>query len=76
LFQSMKDEAQRQGDLVILGENLSDKLKMLDYDAAFLKRYGMEPISRHYFVYATDAVSGNVRQRLLSPCLQHHLSVV
>jgi len=42
-------------DVHVLMENLLDKLKMLDYDAKFCKKFQLKPINRHYFAAASDA---------------------
>lgn len=42
-------------DVFVLMDNLLDKLKLLDYDTKFCKKFKLKPISRHYFSLAGDA---------------------
>lgn len=38
----------------VIMEDLTDKLRLLDYDCNFLRKLNIKPISRHYFAVATN----------------------
>ncbi|EDQ91221.1 uncharacterized protein MONBRDRAFT_17952 [Monosiga brevicollis MX1] len=56
---NQEDEAPNPYGTFILAENLTDKLKLLDYDEHFLKARKVPPFPRHYF-----AVSVNSNEQL------------
>nr|CAG4648109.1 EOG090X0ADS [Moina brachiata]SVE93160.1 EOG090X0ADS [Moina brachiata] len=41
-------------NVFILMEDLIDKMKLLKYEAEFLKEFNIKPLSRHYFAIATN----------------------
>jgi len=56
---ALRAAARAQADVAVLAENLSDKLKILDFDKQFCVAKGFNPISRHYFAFP-----GNVSDQL------------